>query len=71
MIWIILTITFYLTSGIFFIGFQLYLYDGTYDDIRREWDTFDTVVMAIAWLPIVLFVLAVEVYSGIREWFNG
>ena len=69
MIWIILTITFYLTSGIFFVGFHLHLYDAY--DAYDAWDTFDTVVWVIAWLPIVLLVLAVEVYSGIREWLHG
>jgi len=66
MIWIVLAILFYLTSGIFFVGFHLHIYDA-YD----AWDTFDTVVWVIAWLPIVLLVLSTEVYSGIREWFNG
>lgn len=73
MFWIVFTITFYITSGLFFVGFiQLH-----FDDYIG-WDKFDKVVWCIAWMPIVIIILValaaksiMLLYNKIRGWFNG
>lgn len=68
MIWIVLTITFYFTSGIFFACFNKELH------IRFGgvvWDFIDMLVWTILWLPIALIILILATYTEIREWLHG
>jgi len=68
MIWIVLTVVFYITSGLFFAGFNRELYS-RFDGIG--WDYFDIFVWTIAWLPIVWIMFALMAHSKIQEWLHG
>ena len=69
MIWIILTVTFYITSGLFFTGFCKVTH--MHFNSSVNWGYFNIFVWTIFWLPIVYIMSALMAYSGIREWLHG
>lgn len=70
MIWIVLTVVFYLTSGLFFMGF-FFLIDKEFCSNPETWNKLYTFIWIFLWpIVCVIFIILISC-SEIREWLHG
>lgn len=71
MIWIILTIIFYLTSGLFSAAMFMQAdkaqdyYENIYDE--PEWNYFNIAVLIAVWLPFIIAALLWTIYDDLKN----